>query len=868
MTNWLQWRPLGKQLAIVEACLIGLVSGLSAVVLKQGIGWLGSWRLQSAEIFPPLLILPIIGFSFGYLSGFLMEQFAPEAMGSGIPQVKAVLAKFPIALNLRVAIVKLLSTILSLAAGLTMGRQGPTVHIGAAIAAQLSQWLPTTPEQRRQMIAAGAGAGLAAGFNTPLAGTLFVIEELLQDVSSITLGIAIIACFIGAVISRLLGGSTLMLDLPINELSASLSAPEIPFYLLLGMLAGMFGGLLNRGILASLNFYQNLSLGLPTQVGLTGMGCGVVVALLPDLFYNNASLRELIVTGSVSWQFAALAFVPYFLLTIFSYGSGAPGGLFQPSLVLGSALGYVVGTFEVDIMHLGAPENYALAGMGAFFSGVSKAPMTAIVIVFELTTDFNLVLPLMISCASSYLVSDFFAKGSLYQRLLDWYGYKLPQKDFFNESLIDITAADVMQREVETLPSSLTFEETLMAFSRSHHRGFPVLRDDKLVGIITQSDLDEQDPTLGSPLLQNMMTPNPLTVNPQTNLTEVLYLLHQYQLSRLPVIEGKKLVGIITRGDIIRTEANKLQGQTRMNGQQSSSYLVYQTQAPTAGKGRILIPLILPLPSANHLTALIQIAANFAKTLDYEIDCLYLVPVASGVALNQNTTRNTEGRRRLQQAERLGRELKVSIHTQIRLTHSINQTILNTLEARNIDMLIMDWQVWHSTRDHVFGGTIATMISQAKCDVLLVKLGNRTQPKNSFTSQRRWLVPVAGGPNSRRALSLLPSLLNPGGEVLLCQVFPPQKSPTQTKILEEGMEILTRAAAPKIKFPKIKVSPLMVCSASVSEAVVDIAQKGLCDGVVLGASRESVLSQVVGGNIPGAIVSGCNCLVIIVRGKL
>ena len=225
-----QWLLPRRRLAIAEACLIGLVSGLSAVLLKQSAGWLGSFRIQASNQLPASLILPAIGLSIGLLCGFLIACWGTEATGSGIPQIKGALAQFPIALNLRVAIVKLVTSILSMSAGLTLGRQGPTVHIGSALAAQLSHWVPTSPEHRRQMIAAGAGAGLAAGFNAPLAGILFIIEELLRDLSNLTLTTAILASFIGAVVSRLLGGRSLDLNLQLSHLSISFTAPEIPFY--------------------------------------------------------------------------------------------------------------------------------------------------------------------------------------------------------------------------------------------------------------------------------------------------------------------------------------------------------------------------------------------------------------------------------------------------------------------------------------------------------------------------------------------------------------------------------------------------------------------------------------------------------------
>ena len=185
-----------KRVAIFEACLIGLVCGLAGVSLKLGVGWLGSWRLSAALIVPAWLLLPSVGLIGGLLTGLLVERLAPETAGSGIPHVKAALAGVGLPLNFRVAIVKLIGTILAVGSGLTLGRQGPTVQIGASLAAWISNGIPTSPEYRRQLIACGAAAGLAAGFNAPIAGVLFVVEELLHDVSGLTLGTAIISSFI------------------------------------------------------------------------------------------------------------------------------------------------------------------------------------------------------------------------------------------------------------------------------------------------------------------------------------------------------------------------------------------------------------------------------------------------------------------------------------------------------------------------------------------------------------------------------------------------------------------------------------------------------------------------------------------------
>ncbi|MEB3232656.1 MAG: chloride channel protein, partial [Leptolyngbyaceae bacterium] len=187
-----------KRLAIFEACGIGIVSGLAAVLLKWSSSWIATQRIQFASHPGMTWTLPLIGLVGGWLVGLLVERVAPSAMGSGIPQVKTALARGSVVLNLRVAIAKLLAVMLVIGSGLNLGRQGPTVHIGVALAAQFDQWMPTSPEYRRQLLASGAAAGLAAGFNAPIAGILFVVEELIHDFSGLTLGTAILSSFIGA----------------------------------------------------------------------------------------------------------------------------------------------------------------------------------------------------------------------------------------------------------------------------------------------------------------------------------------------------------------------------------------------------------------------------------------------------------------------------------------------------------------------------------------------------------------------------------------------------------------------------------------------------------------------------------------------
>ncbi|WP_242057677.1 chloride channel protein [Nostoc sp. FACHB-87] len=594
-----------RRLAFAEACLIGLVSGLAAVLLGQAVDWAGAWRVHVSYLWPAYLVLPGIGLVGGLLAGWLVERFAPEASGSGMSEVKAVLARVPMPLNLRIALVKLLSATLVLGSGMPLGREGPTVQIGAALANQLSNWVPTSPEHRRQLIAAGAGAGLAAAFNAPIAGVLFVVEELLQDVSGITLGTAILASFIASVISRLYGSHSFDLS-QINLVfgHTTFFAQEIPFYLILGGLAGLLGILFNKGVIASLEMNQRLlHLSLPWRIGIVGLVSGIAIALLPVTFRNNAGLREIILMGDAHWLFAAIALLVQFTLILLTYGSGAPGGLLVPTLVLGSALGYLVGTAEQSCLGMSAATTYAHVGMAAFFSAVSKVPITAVIIVFEMTTDFNLVLPLMIVSVVAYLVAEKIDHRSLYDLLLERKGIHIQKEPTTDGLLAQLSAAEVMQRRVETLSSQMSIDEAVQAFSQSHHRNFPILDNGKVVSIITQKDLvtNASQQIKGNTTISDIMTPEPVTVSPTATLAYVLHILNRHNLSCLPVTEGRKLVGIITRSDIIRVEAERLSGQIQaIEPKSAPSYVVYQTRTPATGKGRLLVPLSHPQTGFNY----------------------------------------------------------------------------------------------------------------------------------------------------------------------------------------------------------------------------------------------------------------------------
>jgi len=875
-----------KPIAIVEACAIGIVSAVAAVGLKQSVAWLETLRAGLASTFPAWAILPIVGIVGGYLSGLLVERFAPEAAGSGVPQVKAALGYVPITLNLRVAVVKWLSTSLSLGAGFALGRQGPIIQIGAALAAQLSYWTDTSPTYQRQLIAAGAAAGLAASFNAPIAGVLFVVEELLQDVSDLTLGTAIIAAVVGGVISRALGGRGIVPDL--SQIQIQFSLAEIPLLIGVGILAGLVGVCFNRSLLASLRFYRQRfrDRSLAVKVAVAGGITGILALVVPHALLSNKDLQDLLIVGNIDWRMAAGILGGQFVMCLVGFGAMAPGGLFSPSLILGGALGDLVATGVQGCYHsgicptnlaIGSPTVYALTGMSAVFSAVTHRPLFAIAIVWEMTTQFDLLLPLSIGSVIAYLVAENLFPGSIYQHLLISKGINLDLPDLAQQSWVGLTAADLMQRRVETLSSQMTTASAVQAFTSSSHRGFPIVENGELVGILTKSDLSplEYQPSDCQISIAQLMTRRVITVTPQDPLTLVLYLLNRHQIGRLPVIDGRKLVGIITRADIIRAEADRISNTVSpLKTQPEPSYVVYQTRAPAIGRGRLLVPL------SNPQTAdlILRIAAAIAIESNYELECLHAIVIPPSSHPAETPVDLTTSRQLCDRASALGRIWGISVHTQVRVTHNIADTILETISDRHINLLCMGWQGKTSHTGKIFGSTVDTLIRTAPCHLMLIKLGAQLPadlpsaglltPSSSLealmrlTYLNRWLIPISGGSNVNYALQLLPALisLSREPEIHLCQIFP------TTDRLPDLRDLHT--AANFVRQNSDAIVSISTPSADVvATTTIDFAIEKQCDVIMLGASREGLLQQTIFGNIPESIARGSSCTVIVVRSQ-
>ncbi|MBS1953950.1 MAG: chloride channel protein [Cyanobacteria bacterium SZAS-4] len=538
-----------KLVALFEASIIGSIAALCAYVFVVGVAAMMSFRTYLTTILPAIIVFPFMGLLGGAICGLAIQFIAPEITGSGIPQVKAALNKIPMKLDFRVALTKLVSGIVALGIGLPLGREGPTVQVGAAAAAILDRLGMRSFRNRRQLIAAGAGAGLAAAFNAPLAGLIFVLEELLREISGATVTIALLACFFAGIVSRWMGNHSLDLQANSQFPKAVFTGQDIPFCLLLGIAAGLIGVLFNKGVLSGTKLNKMMfGKNYGVRVALAGFICGLVIALLPDSFRDFAGVRQLLLEGR-GLNFALVVFLANFALTLVAYGSGAPGGLFAPALTIGAAIGYFVGSAETLVYPLAthAPLTLALAGMGAFFAAVARVPVTAAVIVFEITADFNLLLPLMISSITAYFIGESLFPGSVYDRLLELDDIHLPENA--GSSPLDLlTVGECMQQNVVTLNSDMTHDEAVHFIKDFVHKGFPVLKEGVLVGVLTKNDLLERNRST----VEEIMTPNPISVDRDALLIQAISLMDAEAINRIPVTSGAKLTGIITRADIIR----------------------------------------------------------------------------------------------------------------------------------------------------------------------------------------------------------------------------------------------------------------------------------------------------------------------------
>lgn len=417
---------------LLRAVIVGLLAGLLAVLFHRALAFFDQGRLELLEILHQYpgsgwLVFPVIGALGGSLAAWITSRYAPEASGSGIPHVKAVLLNLQPFHWARVLLVKFFGGILALGSGFSLGREGPTVQMGSAIGKMVSNLFKVSHKAEHKLIAAGGGAGLAAAFNAPLAGFVFVIEEFHFDMSIATYGTALIAAVIGDTVTRSFHGqlpSFLVFRYPTPPLAA------MPFFALLGLTAGVAGLLFSKILLRGVRFTRNTGHShsilhkAPLRAAIIGAIVGGVIWFLPEATGGGTQTVESILNGqfnsSSMISTACLILGVKFLLTILCYLAGTPGGIFAPMLVLGALVGYLTGQFCTFLWpSLGVPPaSFAVTGMAAIFSSIVQAPLTGVILILEMTGNYHQMFPMIIACSVSYLTAEWLHGRPIYEGLL------------------------------------------------------------------------------------------------------------------------------------------------------------------------------------------------------------------------------------------------------------------------------------------------------------------------------------------------------------------------------------------------------------------------------------------------------------------
>lgn len=408
------------------AAIIGLCAGFVAVLFAWSLHRAEDLRYEAYARLRDVpfgwAVMPLVGAIVGGVIGAVVQRWAPETKGSGIPHIKGVLLRLRTLDWRRVLPVKFGAGVLGLGIGLSLGREGPTVQLGAAVAQGVGRAFGVSPKLLPQLIACGAGAGLSAAFNAPLAGFIFVIEELRREMSAITYGAALVAAVSANVVARALTG-----ELPSFHVGSIPTTPleALPAVLVLGVIGGMAGVGFNKGLLGGQKLAKRATKRVPTWTLVAGAGALVGLAgwWMPSILGGGHRVADQVLTGNystIAWQVIAALLVGKLAATLISYASGAPGGIFAPMLLLGALLGLLVGRVLGSLMpSLGIHETtFAVLGMAAWFTGSVRAPLTCIVLVMEMTGDQDHLFALCVVCLSAYLIAERLHDKPIYEALL------------------------------------------------------------------------------------------------------------------------------------------------------------------------------------------------------------------------------------------------------------------------------------------------------------------------------------------------------------------------------------------------------------------------------------------------------------------
>ena len=545
-------REREEQVFLLLTLIIGALAGMVVVafiVLTERSGA----RLYPAGGSPwRRLLVPVAGSA---IMGYLLYRFFPDARGSGVPQTKAALYARGGHISLGTVIGKFFCTSATLASGIPLGREGPAVQVGAGIASVLGRKLGLRPEKVKALIPVGAAAAIAAAFNTPLAAVLFALEEVVGDLHAAVLGSVVLASATSWAMLRLLLGNNPLFQVPQYQL---VHPGEFGIYAILGVAGGFVSVAFTKLLLwmrARFLRFPKRTVWFQPVVG--GFTVGIMGWFVPQLLGVGYKHVGEVLNGGMALRLMIVLLVLKLAAVAISYASGNAGGIFGPSLFLGAMLGGIVGNVANHLLpsYVGATGAYALVGMGTAFAGIVRAPMTSVVMIFEITRDYAVIVPLMISNLVSFYISSKFQERPIYEVLAQQDGIHLPRaetRQLEGQRLV----AQAMRNATETLSAEMTVQEALERFNSSEFQSWPVCGERGVIGVVRLQDLKRgNNDGLGSRRLSEILDTGEFPhVHADHSLHMALDRMGASQLDVLPVVSRANvhyLEGVVTLQDVL-----------------------------------------------------------------------------------------------------------------------------------------------------------------------------------------------------------------------------------------------------------------------------------------------------------------------------
>lgn len=555
------------------ALLVGSVAGVGALFLIRLIqvlqGLFQQGRILLTQRTPVgAVLIPALG---GLLAGPLIHYLAREAKGHGVPEVMQAVILRGGRIRPVVALVKALASALCIGSGGSAGREGPIVQIGAALGSTVGQIFRLSDERIRNLVACGAAAGIAATFNAPIAGVVFALEVILAEFGLTPLTTVVVASVTASIVSRSVLGESPAFSIPPYHLKHPL---ELLLYLALGGLAALVAWLFVSVLYWTEDRFDAWRFPGALKPALGGLAVGLLGLWAPQALGTGFAGIEAALQGHLAWGLMAGLVVAKILATSFTLGSGNSGGVFAPALFMGATFGGAFGhlTSRLFPQIAGPVGAYALVGMAAVFAGAAHAPMTAMLIVFEMSRDYRLILPLMLATVISTVFSQRLRGESIYTLKLKRRGIDVSAGRNLNlMRTIRVGEAMTPRGRLTTVSPEMSLTALAGVFNETHHHGLAVVDEkDHLFGVVTLADLERVGPEqLRRGKVRDICTTRVRTAFPDETLEDALRHFGALDVGRIPVVDRadpRRLVGMLRRGDIIRAYAHAcVDEQTRLS---------------------------------------------------------------------------------------------------------------------------------------------------------------------------------------------------------------------------------------------------------------------------------------------------------------